>query len=587
VAVSVGALEVRNFRSCRDIAVVLSSYTPIVGRNNCGKSNVVAALSWLIRKSTLSEDYFNQVDRHLEVAGTLIGIQQADIDTLPDPKHRAAIAKYVQDGTLHIKRAQAAPKVAPKLAVKDPGTGEWADNPTGIDAALNALFPEPIHIAAMEDAAEDAAKSKTTTTIGKLLAALLEGIRQRHEADLQVHLDALITRISAKGAQRFAELDQIDASINAKVRDLFPGVSVRLDFPVPLIEELIKAGTVRVFEDEDPNGPGRAFDSFGHGSQRAIQMALVRHLAEVRRGQPVDGGVNLLLIDEPELYLHLFAVEHIREALKTLAASGYQVVFTTHSAQMITPADASSALLMTKTSANGTQARPRLADALETAVPNAEHQIGLLFTLTHASQVFFADRVVLTEGKTELRLLPHLFQIAKGKTLGQAGIALVAQTGVNDTPKCMAVLGAMGIPAKAVVDLDFAFRNATTHGYLADNDVDIVSCKEVMQRIHIESGFCLSKDGLPEKGGKLKASQAFEVLAAHPDARPSIANLAEKLLRKNIWLWTAGAIEVPLGLKAKKETEWRRFHRETLDKGLDATASDAQSVRDLLEWLAT
>ncbi len=439
----------------------------------------------------------------------------------------------------------------------------------------------------MEDAAEDAAKSKTTTTIGKLLATLLEGIRQQHEADLQVHLDALTTQISAKGAQRFAELDQIDASINAKVRDLFPGVSVRLDFPVPLIEELIKAGTVRVFEDEDPNGPGRAFGSFGHGSQRAIQMALVRHLAELRRGQAVNGGVNLLLIDEPELYLHPFAVEHIREALKTLAASGYQVVFTTHSAQMITPADASSALLMTKTAADGTRARPRLADALETAVPDADHQIGLIFTLTHASQVFFADRVVLTEGKTELRLLPHLFQVAKGKTLGQAGIALVAQTGVNDTPKCMAVLGAMGIPAKAVVDLDFAFRNAATHGYLAGDDVDIAACKDVMQRIHIDSGFCLSKDGLPEKGGKLKASQAFEVLAAHPDAKPPIASLAEKLQQKNIWLWTAGAIEVPLGLKAKKETEWRRFHQETLDKGLDATAPDAQSVRDLLEWLAT
>ncbi len=141
MAVSVGALEVRNFRSCRDLAVVLSAYTPIVGRNNCGKSNVVAALSWLIRRSTLSEDYFNQVDRHLEVAGTLVGIQQADIDTLPDPKHQAAIAKYVQDGTLHIKRVQATPKIAPKLAVKDPETGEWVDNPTGHRRRLECALP--------------------------------------------------------------------------------------------------------------------------------------------------------------------------------------------------------------------------------------------------------------------------------------------------------------------------------------------------------------------------------------------------------------------------------------------------------------
>jgi len=586
MAVSISALEVRNFRSCRELSVVLSPYTPIVGRNNCGKSNVVAALSWLIRKRTLTAEEFNQSAQAVEVAATLTAVTDADLNALPEPKHRAAIAKYVRDETLHIKRSQANAEAKPKLTVKDPVNDTWEDIPTGIEAALNALLPEPIHIAAMDDAAEDASKAKTNTTIGKLLAALLSGIRERHDADLQVHLDALTTRIAAKGGQRITELDDIDAAINTKIRDLFPGVSIRLDFPVPLIEELLKSGTVRVFEDEEPDGDGRGFDTFGHGSQRAIQMALIRHLAEIKRGQNAPGGVNLLLIDEPELYLHPFAVEHIRESLKSLAASGYQVVFTTHSAQMITPADASSALLMTKTAAEGTRARPRLADALETAVPDADHQIGLIFTLTHAAQVFFADRVVLTEGKTELRLLPHLFQLANGKTMGQAGVALVAQTGVNDTPKCMAVLDAMGIPAKAVVDLDFAFRNAPIHGYLAKDDADIAACKEVMLRIHVDAGFALSKEGLPEKGGKLKSSEAFELLATQAEAKAAIANLAEKLKQKNIWLWTQGAIEVPLGLNAKKEAEWRRFHQATLDNGLDNSAPNAPAVREMLAWIA-
>lgn len=587
MAASISALEVRNYRSCRELSVALSAYTPIVGRNNCGKSNLVAALSWLVRKSNLGQEDFNDPDQAVEVVGSLSSITDADLDALPEPKHRVAIAKYVRDETLHLRRVQTSAEAKPKLTVKDPDTGAWEDLPTGIEAALSALLPEPIHVAAMDDAAEDASKAKTSTTIGKLLAALLVGIRERHEADLQVHLDALTTRIAAKGGSRITELDDIDAAINTKIRDLFPGVSIRLDFPVPLIEELLKSGTVRVFEDEHPDGDGRAFATFGHGSQRAIQMALIRHLAEIKRGQAAPGGVNLLLIDEPELYLHPFAVEHIREALKTLAASGYQVVFTTHSAQMITPADAFSALLMTKTAADGTRARPRLADALETAVPNADHQVGLIFTLTHAAQVFFADRVVLTEGKTELRLLPHLFQLIQQKTLGQAGIALVAQTGANDTPKCMAVLNAMSIPAKAIVDLDFAFRSGVQHGYLDGDDADIAACKDILARIHADAGFCLGQDGLPTKGGKLKASEAFEVLAQQDDAKVPIERLAAKFKARNIWLWGNGAIEVPLGLRGKNEAEWRRFQHETHEQGLDARAPDAQAIYALVEWLTT
>ncbi|MGM3213321.1 ATP-dependent nuclease, partial [Klebsiella pneumoniae] len=154
-----------------------------------------------------------------------------------------------------------------------------------------------------------------------------------------------------EGAERFEELGRIDASINQKIADLFPGVSIKLDFPVPVLNDLIKAGTVKVYEGD---GKGRGFGSYGHGAQRAIQMAMVRHLADLKRGVAIAGGVTLLLIDEPELFMHPFAVEQVREALRALSASGYQVVFSTHSAQMILARDAKNALLMTKKHPQGT-----------------------------------------------------------------------------------------------------------------------------------------------------------------------------------------------------------------------------------------
>lgn len=38
------------------------------------------------------------------------------------------------------------------------------------------LFPDPIHIGAMENSEEDSSKSKAGTTIGKLLAEIIEPI---------------------------------------------------------------------------------------------------------------------------------------------------------------------------------------------------------------------------------------------------------------------------------------------------------------------------------------------------------------------------------------------------------------------------
>ncbi|MEP4338976.1 MAG: AAA family ATPase, partial [Roseobacter sp.] len=168
----------------------------------------------------------------------------------------------------------------------------------------------------MEDAAEDSAKSKTTTTIGKLLAEFIEPVRQAHEAEINQHLGQVEQQLSADGTSRLAEFNAIDDSINQKINDLFPGVGVKLHFPTPSLDDLIKAGTVKVYED---TGVARGFSSYGHGAQRAIQMTLVRHLAEVKRGAGQADGSTLLLIDEPELYLHPFAIEHIREALKTLS----------------------------------------------------------------------------------------------------------------------------------------------------------------------------------------------------------------------------------------------------------------------------
>jgi putative ATP-dependent endonuclease of the OLD family len=433
----------------------------------------------------------------------------------------------------------------------------------------------------MENAEEDASKAKTTTTIGKLLTSMLAAIQEQHEEALAPHLAAILGMISAEGGERFEELGRIDESINRKISDLFPGIRIKLDFPVPVFNDLIKAGTVKVYEDE---GRGRPFGSYGHGAQRAIQMAMVRHLADLKRGETAAGGATLLLVDEPELFMHPFAVEQVRESLRALSNVGYQVVFSTHSAQMILAKDAKNALLMTKKHPHGTKARPRMQRVVEQLVENPTHQLHQIFSLTNSSQVLFADKVVLTEGKTELRLLPTIFQAITGKTMGQSSLAIVPMSGASNTRKSMEILTALGLPACAIVDLDFAFRQAVNYQLVSADDPDLVACKAALQQLSDE-GLITMKDGFPCGGVQGAAAKAFEILAAQPDAKAPIAALAHKLRKHHVWLWCGGAIEPHMGLSEKSEHGYLSFQVRLESEPLDKVCADPESIRSMVGWL--
>lgn len=46
-------IKIRNFRSCATVDLALGDCTPIVGYNNAGKSNIMAAIEWLVAPRAL------------------------------------------------------------------------------------------------------------------------------------------------------------------------------------------------------------------------------------------------------------------------------------------------------------------------------------------------------------------------------------------------------------------------------------------------------------------------------------------------------------------------------------------------------
>ncbi|WP_336129353.1 ATP-dependent nuclease [Mesoflavibacter sp. CH_XMU1422-2] len=581
-------IEIQNFKSIIAIEFELSEYTPLVGYNNAGKSNILEAIKWVLRKSSLKSTDFNDVNSPVIMTAKIDGISKTILENL-NATHRQRIEPFLDSESLTIRRTQSTPNATAaqiRLEVLNPEDGQWQSNPTGIDNAIKDLFPEPIHIGAMENSEEDVSKSKSGTTIGKLLSEIIGPIEEQYGDQLRTVLDGLKNVLDADGENRATELSEFDQQVNEKLDAFFPDINVKVHVPTPELKEVFTKGTIKVYENQSLNGTD--VSALGHGAQRSIQMTLIRHLADLKIASQEQTTTTLLLIDEPELYLHPQAIEILRVSLKTLANQGYQIIFTTHSPFMITEKDVANTILIRKNSTLGTHKRSSLKSAIPQVEQEAQHQLTLLFALSNSSNILFSERVVLTEGKTEKRLVPFLIEVITNNTLGTHKCALVKQGGSGNTRKSKMVLEMMDLPCKAIVDLDYAFKHAVDDGFLEADDDDITACIAELASIATPNGITLD-NGLPtNRNSSMSAAEAFALLAQQPNIQTNIENLKTKLLAENIWIWKKGTIEKHLNLTGKTESVWANFVNDIENDGIETTLpNDHTEITECINWILT
>mgnify|MGYP000884304636 CR=1 FL=1 len=101
-------IRIENFCSCADVEIELNDFTPIIGYNNAGKSNILRAISWLLRKSSLPPSKFTNVAKKVLITGT---IENATITNLP-LNQQNQIGKYIKNGCLQFRRYQETPNAS-------------------------------------------------------------------------------------------------------------------------------------------------------------------------------------------------------------------------------------------------------------------------------------------------------------------------------------------------------------------------------------------------------------------------------------------------------------------------------------------
>jgi hypothetical protein len=206
----------------------------------------------------------------------------------------------------------------------------------------------------------------------------------------------------------------------------------------------------------DEGGLEISAGELGEGFQNALVMAILEAFEKRRK----RGAI--LLIEEPEMFLH---PQTQRSLFKTLCsiASHNQVIYTTHSPQMLSVPEYENVLLIRRSpvkppaaAAPGTPEKTMLGTVIsrsDLAITEAQRQaLERAFDPTR-NELFFARRVLIVEGDTE-RLALAQWAAKLPVDLDYAGASIIEVGGKNNLLMFAEVAASFGIPTGVLYDRD-------------------------------------------------------------------------------------------------------------------------------------
>lgn len=194
----------------------------------------------------------------------------------------------------------------------------------------------------------------------------------------------------------------------------------------------------------DAGGASTPLSCMGHGWQSLIRMAALEVLSQIP--EQVRERV-VLLIEEPETYLHPHLSRRFRRVLNSLAAQGWVVVLSTHSPYLFR-FDGDELVVRLRREGDkvstGTAAASDVSDLFRVQAKLDERG-------TH--EFVFAQKVVLCEGKDDVYAL-KLYLSKLGVDLDTLGITVVDAGGVQNLPDFASLASKLVIPWIAITDAD-------------------------------------------------------------------------------------------------------------------------------------
>lgn len=405
-------LQIKNYRSIKRLDLAPGDITALVGPNNAGKTNILAALNFLLgdRFPTIQglddKDFYGKARNEGLLIRAWFAPNEQRIDSASFEYDPAA-----QEGRSRYETIM-------------------GGRPSYLSNDIRRHFPL-VYLDAGRSF-ETQFGSSRWSLFGQIVRQLDAHFRDQVSSDVQEQVKAHLEQ-----AQTLLKTD-LYRSFEQAVRDAFQAQvrltthSVTFDFrtfdPLNFYRSLYPV----LFEDSQPKNPAEA----GSGMRNLIVMALFRAYAKTFRGNA------LIAIEEPEIYLHPHAQRSLAVLFRELAAQGAQLLYSTHSANFLAVEHFDQVAVVERRadSEGDTCTHIRRMTAEDLLVKRQALHPGLPLTISSVrerlrntcgiehAEAFFARAVLLVEGPTEQAALP-IYAAALGIDFDALGVSVVSAGG--------------------------------------------------------------------------------------------------------------------------------------------------------------
>lgn len=384
------------------------------------------------------------------------------IDALPNRGARPnAASKEALRAAIRQQRPDLIALDAPDWVPNPGGGGNWKSN-------ANSVLPRPILVKAVQEASDET-NAKDASTYGKLVNLIVErSLSQRPEmARLQEALDevlALFRPDDANPGRQAQEVRDLQDQINQSLNEVVGGQAL-IRTEAPELRTMVLPSTSLVIRDAQA-GIETEVGHQGHGLQRTLVITLLQLLVDAQSKAAPGAAPGLqrptiLLIEEPELYLHPQMERLMKDVLHRLAAqAGTQVACCTHSPVFLDIAENYRAIVRMYKTPQGDAAIHQVTQDLFPGVPNQldKQRLNIVakFDAT-VNELFFAKRVVLMEEFSAIAAFEHaarLMGLFERHRRIRREVALVDCNGKSNIPAFQRVLNAFDIPYRVLHDAD-------------------------------------------------------------------------------------------------------------------------------------
>lgn len=439
-------LQIKNL-GCIDengITIKIDDIVVLIGPNNVGKTTSIRAYEMFANSGTIlkiDDFYQNNENNPVEIAGVFGEITNEDKQQIGEKWIYKNNDK--QDVIKYKWRWEKSGVKGEKYSWCDK-EGKWEKGGMGgWDSKIASCIPVPLKINPFDDSIQLENK-----IVELLTSAVKENVKndQSKVAKLLDQVNDLANEVKKQIAE---ELNKTTSRLQKNLNEVFPEHNVDIAPQADKIEvdKILATGTHLNVAGND--GKYYPLANQGSGLQRAFLWSAIEALADTGKMKSGRSTIEsekpkMLLVEEPESFLHPPAVRLAREALYKIAElDNWQVMITTHFPIFIDVSKPHTTIIRVEKNEGAT----KIFSTEKAQFSDKERERLQMIRNCHPTinEFFFANKVILVEGDTE--------QVTFSQ-VKEERVTIINCRGKANIPMFEKILNHFGVEYIAVHDLD-------------------------------------------------------------------------------------------------------------------------------------